>query len=299
MVNGEVWDDETEHRRVAERGVGYVFQEPSLFDHLSVEGNLMYGYRRCPPGRRRIEFAQTVDWLGLAPLLNRSVSGLSGGEAQRVAIGRALLSSPRLLLLDEPLAALDRARKQEILPFLERLHAELSIPMLYVSHSLDEVVRLADTLLLMAEGRVVERGPVRSVLTSEAGRHAMDEPFSMVIGQVVVACSEHRLTEVAVGEHRIRLPRAGVADGQAVRLRLQARDISLALSRPTQTSILNCLPATVTDIGPLGEDGQRLVTLTLDGNAVLARVSGLSCEKLGLKPGLDVFAQIKAASVVQ
>lgn len=300
VINGEIWDDEGAHRTTAQRQVGYVFQEPSLFSHLSVEQNLLYGYRRLSPDDRRIHAAEVIELLGLEPLLARTVAGLSGGEAQRVAIGRALLASPRLLLLDEPLAALDRARKAEILPFLERLHEHLSIPMILVSHALDEVVRLADTLLLMEDGQLTARGPLATVLGSQAGLSAMaEEPFSVVIGEVVNADNAYRLTEVRLDTHRVLLPRVDVSNGQRIRLRLQARDISLSLTKSEHSSILNCLPVQLLDIGPVSEDGQRLAHLQLGRHVLLARVSALSCEKLGLTPGMALIAQIKAASVIQ
>lgn len=300
VINGEVWDDDGVHRTTAERGVGYVFQEPSLFMHLSVEQNLLYGYRRLKPGDRRISRADVIELLGIEALLPRPVAGLSGGEAQRVAIGRALLASPRLLLLDEPLAALDRARKAEILPFLERLHENLSIPMILVSHALDEVVKLADTLLLMDGGQLTARGPLATVLSSQAGLSAMaEEPFSVVTGEVTHACNAYRLSEVQVAGHRFLLPKAAVHSGQRIRLRLLARDISLSLVKSEQSSILNCLPVQLLDIGPVSDDGQRLVRLQLGRQTLLARVSALSSEKLGLEPGMELIAQIKAASVIQ
>lgn len=299
-IQGDLWDDAHRHRPTVQRRVGYVFQEPSLFSHLSVEQNLLFGFKRLPPAERRIRRDEVIDLLGLRNLLGRPVVRLSGGEAQRVAIGRALLASPRLLLLDEPLAALDPALKADILPFLERLHETLPIPMLYVSHSMDEMVRLADHLLLMHQGRLTAQGPALTVLASDMGQHAMGrDPFSVVTGRVVTECNAHRLTEVDVGGHRMRLPKTDVRVGHSVRLRLMARDISLSLEAPRASSILNALPATVTGVGPVSDDGQRLVRLRLGDMPLLARVSALSCEILAIHPGQAVVAQIKAASVVR
>lgn len=300
VIQGEVWHDGHRRRPTIERRIGYVFQEPSLFSHLSVRQNLLFGYRRLAPGERCIEQEEVIELLGLDALLGRPVNRLSGGEAQRVAIGRALLASPRLLLLDEPLAALDQDRKAEILPFLERLHDTLSIPMLYVSHSIDEVVRLADHLLLMRDGRLTAEGPLMTVLASDEGQEVMRrEPFAVLSGKVVAPCTEHKLTEVEVSGHVIRLPRVPVRSGQVIRLRLLARDISLSLEPPRQSSILNCLSVIVAAIGPISEDGQQLIQLRLEDTPLVAKISALSCQLLRLKPGQPIIAQVKAASVVR
>jgi len=295
-VDGEAWQDDARglflppHRR----GIGLVFQDARLFPHLDVAGNLDYAARRAG---RRAELAATAELLGLGGLLRRRPDSLSGGERQRVAIARALLSRPRLLLLDEPLSALDLARKDEILPYLERLQRELRIPALYVTHSLDEVIRLATRLVAMDAGRTVAAGPTAELLARLDLPLARRQDASAVLeGRVEAHEEAYALTMVRVGEQRWRLPRLDAAPGSAVRLRVQARDVSIALDPPGRTSILNILPARVDALGA-AERGQRLVRLAVDGGTLLARLSEHSCVELGLAPGLAVHAQVKGVAL--
>jgi molybdate transport system ATP-binding protein len=275
-----------------------VFQEASLFQHLSVQGNLEYGLRRTAPGQRRVGLDDAVDLLGIGPLLKRRTHGLSGGERQRVAIARALLTSPRLLLMDEPLAALDRAGKQEILPYLERLHTELAMPVLYVSHAADEVARLADYLVLLEAGRVRASGPLGELLTRlDLAREQGQEAEAVIEATVAGHDEAYHLSYLDFSGGRICVVRNRLAPGKTARLRILARDVSLTLERQRGTSILNIFPAVVDS---LAEDGpaQMLVRLDVGGTALLSRVTRKSSGALELAPGRPVFVQIKAVALV-
>jgi molybdate transport system ATP-binding protein len=296
-VAGEVWQDAQHFRPTHRRALGYVFQEASLFPHLSVRGNLEYGWKRVPAAERRIGFDAVVDWLGLVPLLARRSHELSGGQRQRVAIGRALLTSPRLLLMDEPLSALDTASRAEILPYLESLHRELDLPILYVSHALDEVARLADHLLLIDAGRITYQGPLVDGLTRLDLPLAHRDMAGAVIDTTVVAHDpQFQLTRVAHRDLVLELPGVFGAPGQPLRVRIAARDVSLALERPSQTSILNLLPARVIELAD-DAPGQVLVRLALQDTVLLARITRKSAHALNLQPGMAVVAQVKSVAV--
>ncbi len=299
-VNGELWQDEARRHFLPahRRAVGYVFQEPSLFPHLSVRGNLDYGGRRTRGGAAA-DRRSLVQLMGIGALLDRATDRLSGGERQRVAIARALLRWPRLLLLDEPMAALDAARKAEIIPFLERLHRELEIPAIYVSHSVDEVFRLADFLVVLGEGRVLASGPVQ-VLAARldlSGRFA--EEAGVVIETVVAAHEPvDHLTRLVFAGGAVLVPRRPEPPGSRVRCRIQARDVSIALRQPAEVSILNTLLATITDMADTADPAQVLVRLETGGTPLLARITRRSWRALGLAPGREVWAQVKAVAVL-
>ena len=304
VVNGDIWQDDARRlwRPTHQRALGVVFQDSGLFEHLTVQGNLDFGLRRVPPAERRVALPQAVELLGIGPLLARRPAQLSGGERQRVAIARALATSPRLLLMDEPLAALDAARKAELLPYFERLSRELGVPMLYVTHSLDEVARLARHLLLIDAGRVTAQGPAAALLARlDVARQHGDDASALIEGTVAALDADYQLLQVRFDGGAIQCgPRAGAvppAPGQRVRLRVLARDVSLALSRARDTSILNVLPATVQS---LADDGpaQTLVALEVGGTPLLARVTRKSTEALALTPGQPVYAQIKGVAVL-
>lgn len=301
VVNGEVWQDETLFLPAHKRPLGYVFQEASLFEHLNVRQNLEFGYRRLAPEARRIAFDDVVQWLGLEGLLSRYPQGLSGGERQRVAIGRALLVSPRILLMDEPLSALDQPSKAEIMPYLERLHRELSIPVIYVTHSLDEVAQLADHMIQLQEGRVIAEGNAMELLSrlhqpSVAG----EEPGAVVEAIVSNHDGVQHLTDLALSDEvSLLAPRLEAAMGAPVRIRIPAREVSISLSKPEGTSILNILPARIIDHSE-GDPGRVLVQLELnDGTRLLSRISRYSWEKLGLHEGMQVEAQIKSMGLAR
>lgn len=299
-VNGDVWQDDTQDLRVPvhQRALGYVFQDANLFTHLSVAQNLTYGMRRVAPALRRVSLDQAVALLGIGHLMDRKPATLSGGERQRVAIARALATSPRLLLMDEPLAALDAQRKAEILPYLEKLHAELDIPVLYVSHALDEVARLADHLVLLNAGRVTASGPTHELLTRLDLPLAHGDTASAVItARVRHHDAADHLTTTRFSGGILIVPQQAAAPGQLLRIRVQARDVSLTLHQQTGTSILNILRATVTALAP-DSPGQVMVALDAGGCPLLARVTARSAQALGLAPGLALFAQIKGVAIL-
>jgi molybdate transport system ATP-binding protein len=254
--------------------------------------------RRVPEADRRIPLQRAVALLGIEPLLKRQPATLSGGERQRVAIARALAVSPRLLLMDEPLAAVDLERRQEILPWIESLHRELDIPVIYVSHSPEEVARLADHLVLLREGRVLAAGDVHDLFTRLDLPLALDNDATSVIEATVAGHDEeYRLTHLEFVGGRLTLARQSVAVGSAVRLRLAARDVSLTLQRQTGTSILNILPVTVQDIS-LSDEAQVTVRLLAGRVPILARVTRKSARDLGLQPGMAVYAQVKGIALL-
>ncbi len=283
------------------RRFGYVFQEPRLFTHLSVLGNLEFSYKRVTPQQRTIEWQQVVELLELQPLLARAVDNLSLGEQQRVAIGRALLSSPRLLLMDEPLASLDQQRKQEILPYIQRLGSELRLPLLYVSHSLTEILPLAQTLLLLRHGRVVACGPLLDVCSDLRWVDSLGALAGAVLETQVAAHEpEFALTRLDLHGQSLYVPLQQSRVGSGLRVQVLARNISLALQPPASlTSVLNVLKARVVAIGvPLAD--HHAVQVKLDvGVPLLASISRKSLHTLALQPGQEVYAMIKAVSMGQ
>jgi molybdate transport system ATP-binding protein len=297
VVNGEVWQDEKFFMPVHKRPIGYVFQEASLFPHLSVKQNLAFGLKRIAEQERQLKMEQVVGWLGIGYLLSRSPNRLSGGERQRVAIARALLTSPRLLLMDEPLSALDTNSKTEILPYLERLHAELSIPVIYVSHSPDEVARLADHLVLMEKGRVIADGPITELMTRLDLSIARDREAESILETVVAAHQpEFHLSQLSFPGGTVNTRMLSVPEGTPQRVRIHARDVSLSLNPHEDSSILNILPATILEFAPLTE-WQMLVRLGLGPDAsipLLARITRRSASHLELEPGKKVYAQVKS-----
>lgn len=280
------------------RRIGYVFQDARLFPHLTVRQNLLYG-RWFAPGTDGPPLGRIVEMLGIGALLQRRPGALSGGERQRVALGRAILANPRLLLMDEPLAALDDPRKAEILPYLERLRDEVGLPILYVSHSMAEVARLATTLVLLDHGRVVACGPAEDVLSDPATAPALGlREAGALLSARVEAQEEDGLTRLATPAGPLLLPRVARPPGTALRLRIMAQDVMLALQRPNGISALNVLAATVEEVR-LGDGPGALVRLRAGEAAILARVTRRSALALDLRPGLPVFAVLKAVSVAQ
>ena len=299
-VNGETWQDEAglfvpPHRRA----VGYVFQEASLFPHLDVARNIAYGQRRVPAAQRRFDLDQAIALLGLEPLLARRPDSLSGGERQRVAIARALACSPRLLLMDEPLAAVDQARRGELLPYLQRLHESLALPVVYVTHAIDEVARLADHLVLLEAGRVRASGPAAELMTRlDLPLAQVDAACALVEASVLDHDLAQHLTRVGFAGGVLALGHQPLAPGAALRLRVPARDVSLALSHHEDTSVLNIIPAQVVALHEeAGLPGQVMVRLDAGGTALLARVTKRSAQALQLAPGLRLYAQIKGVAL--
>lgn len=297
-VGSRVWQDADRFLPAHQRPVGYVFQEASLFSHLDVCRNLDYGYRRVPTSERRVEMDQAIDLLGLERLLDRTTADLSGGERQRVAIARALLTSPRLLLLDEPLTGLDRETKTEIVPYLQRLHEQLEIPVLYVSHSHDEVARIADHLVLMESGRVLAAGPCGEMLTRlDLPALRGDDAEAILEATVESRDDAYQLTRLAYTGGSLLVAGTDLPVGQVVRLRVLARDVSLTLEHQTATSILNILPVTVEALAE-ESPAQILVRLSSGDAALLSRVTRKSADALGLEPGKRLHAQIKTVAIL-
>ena len=317
-VAGQTWQDDAQglHLPTHRRAIGMVFQEASLFAHLSVRDNLLYGFRRIPAGERRIQPEQAIDLLGIGHLMGRRTDGLSGGERQRVAIARALLTSPALLLMDEPLSALDAARKAEVLPYLAALSGS-GVPIVYVTHSLDEAARLADHLVLMHGGRIEASGLAEAVMARPDSPLAQLEDASSILHATLVA------HEAGSGLSRLQLGPAGGASlagegggedddasslwvggcpqalGERVRVRVLARDVSVALSRAADSSILNILPATVEALHEADATSVMLRLRLQDGSALLARLTRRSVQTLGLRTGQPVYAQIKGAALLR
>ena len=299
VVAGETWQDERAgvSRPAHERDIGYVFQEPRLFGHLDVRANLLYGARRVRGAKSVANFDGVVGLLGLGERLDSRPQELSGGEAQRVAIGRALLRAPRFILMDEPLAALDAARRDEILPFLERLHAESATPIVYVSHNIDEICRLCDHLAVMDGGRIVADGGLQEVLTRlDVPQLRGEEAGSVIEGDVEGFDAEYELTRLRLAGGELLVPGMHATAGSRLRLRIRANDVSLCRERPRNTTILNILQANIEAIDN-APGASRLVRLAIGSDRLLARITRRSCDDLGLRAGEDIHAQIKAVAV--
>jgi molybdate transport system ATP-binding protein len=297
-IGPHTWQDQSTFTPCHQRAAGLVFQDGALFSHLSVRGNLEYGMKRATRSDRTAGFDEVIDLLGLNELLDRHTDDLSGGERQRVALGRALLTGPDLLLLDEPLASLDRGARRAIYPYLEMLHTEIALPVLYVTHSLDEAARLADHLLLMENGRVTAAGPLPELMTDLDGTLSRTLEAGAVLSAVVAGHeSEYHLTRLEFDGGQILVPDPDLELGQAVRLRILARDVSLALEPATGTSILNILPTRVTGVAAR-RPGRVMVRLEVGDTALLAAVTERSAAALDLKPGREVFAQIKSIALL-
>jgi molybdate transport system ATP-binding protein len=274
------------------RRIGYVFQDSRLFPHLSVRGNLLYGRWFAGDGGAAADLASVVDLLGIGHLLERRPESLSGGEKQRVAIGRALLAQPRLLLMDEPLASLDEARRAEILPYIERLRDEAGVPILYVSHSVTEVARLATTVVILTEGRVTAVGPVADILPlADAG------DAGGVLDAVVARHDEaFQLSVLTTAAGELQVPRLSAPAGASVRAYIRARDVMLSLRPPEEISALNVLAGRVAAIVPAANGAQADVRLDCNGANLTARLTAKSVERLALAPGRPVYAVIKSVS---
>ena len=299
-LDGECWFDPARGIDVPaeRRRIGYVFQDARLFPHLDVAGNLGYGAARARPLTRYADRDEVIALLGLGALLGRRVHGLSGGERQRVALGRALLAQPALLLLDEPLAAMDVARREEVLPYLETLRDRYAIPMLYVSHQYDEVLRLANYIVLMADGAVAASGT-----PSELGSHPRlqaligAEAVGAVIDATVTSVGPAAgLAEVTIGAARMKLSIPGAAAGAKVRLNVLARDVILAIRPPEGLSVRNAFAGHLLELKAEAADSV-LATVAIDGTRILARISPAAVEELHLAPGMAVWALVKAASL--
>jgi molybdate transport system ATP-binding protein len=302
-IAGSAWQDDAQGVFLPtwQRPLGYVFQEASLFDHLDVRGNLAFARKRgSRAAREGLALEAAVELLGIGHLLARRTSELSGGERQRVAIARALAAQPRVLLLDEPLAALDAARRQEILPWLERLRDQLRIPMLYVTHSADEMARLADTLVLLEQGRALACGPLAPTLARLDLPIALGEDAGAVLhGTVAERDARWHLARVQFPGGSLWVRDHDLPLGRAVRVRVLARDVSLAMREAEGSSIQNLLRCQVETVGPGAHPSQALVRLICGEAALLARITARAADTLRLAPGMPVWAQVKSAALVE
>ena len=296
-VAGEVWQDAARWVPTHKRPIGYVFQEASLFPHLTVMGNLRYGMRRIGEAQR-VSLDHAIELLGIGRLLDRKPDRLSGGERQRVGMARALAVSPRLLLMDEPLAALDLKRKQEILPYLERLHDELDIPVLYVSHAPDEVARLADYLVAMEGGRVLASGPLADTLARLDLPIRLGEDAGAILDATVGAVDHHwHLARVDFAGGNLWARDQGLAVGRRVRVRVLARDVSLA-EQPGTSSIQNVLRGRVDAVGDDEHPGVTLVRVRVGTTVLLARLTKRAAASLGVTPGRELWVQVKSVALL-
>lgn len=277
------------------RRIGYVFQDSRLFPHMNVRDNLLYGERRSRDVTTASRYDDIVELLGIAPLLTRVPYGLSGGERQRVALGRALLARPRLLLMDEPLASLDDARKDEVLPYLDRLHSATGTPIIYVSHSAAEVTRLADHLVLMAQGRVSAAGPLHELATRLDLWGALGAAFTGAIldGEIVAHDSERKLTKIGTSAGAFQAPAIDAALGTKLRLRIPARDVVLATTPPTGLSVQNILKGTLAEISN-DDHGRTRVRVTVAHAPILAELTTDAARRLGLAQGAEIYVLIKS-----
>lgn len=303
-LNGDVWQDEKTGVFVPPhlRGIGYVSQDPDLFPHLSVRNNLMYAHRRAPQEGRIVSWDDVVRWLEIESLLGRTVGNLSGGERQRVAVARALLTAPRLLLMDEPVSSLDEPARRDVLSYLERVIQHISLPVIYVSHSLIEVARLADNLVWMVDGRVSDAGPVSKVLGRlDFARWRGEEPGVVLEGIVRDHDEQFQLTTVATPLGDLTISRRPEPSGTPIRVQISARDVSLGLLAQHESSILNELQLSVLEVADhspsdcivrLGGSGGA------DGPMLLARITHKSRAQLHLKQGSRVFARVKSVAVL-
>jgi molybdate transport system ATP-binding protein len=299
VVDGQRWQDGDGHFvPTHQRGIGMVFQEANLFPHLTVQGNLDFGLKRASAPRATLDAA--VELLGVGALLARRTDALSGGERQRVAIARALATAPRLLLMDEPLAALDARRKQEIVPFLERLHRELTMPVVYVTHAIGEVMRLADHVVALDAGRATAEGPLHEMLARlDLPTLAQDEQAGVVLPCTVAERqSAWQLARMDFDGGSLWTRDSGHPLGQAVRVQVLARDVSLALSEATDSSVANHLPGTVQALAADVHPANQLALVRVGGVLLMSRLTRRSADRLGLKAGQPVWVQVKAVAVL-
>ncbi|WP_347246710.1 molybdenum ABC transporter ATP-binding protein [Thermomonas sp.] len=295
QIAGELWQAPQFRLPAHRRAVGMVFQHSALLPHLNVEGNLRYGWKRA--GASTALLAQWIERLQLTPLLARRPHSLSGGERQRVALARALVTAPKVLLLDEPLSALDAQRRSEILPFLETVRRDAGIPILYVTHAVEEVARLADYLVLMEAGHITSAGPALELLNRNDLPLALRDDAGVVLDAQVIDRDAHGLLALHTRAGTLYAHGPAHPPGTPLRIRIQARDVSLALHHHDDSSLLNLLPATLETLDAL-PGGQVQVRLLANGTPLLARISYRSLERLQLQPGMALWVQIKAVALL-
>jgi molybdate transport system ATP-binding protein len=297
-VGDQVWQAPRRFVPPHQRAIGYVFQEASLLPHLTVQQNLSFGLQRVNT-ELRIAYDQAVELLGVGGMLQRLPHQLSGGERQRVAIGRALLTQPQLLLMDEPLSALDSEGKQQILPYLEALTRNLEIPTLYVSHSLEEVTRLCQRMVCLESGRVTDSGELTEVVARMPLSRQVGEPSAVIESRILAHDPGYGLSYLDLEGHRLSVSLRDAQLGETVRVRVPARDVAISVHRIEGSSMLNTLPATIIGIEPFPDGVRMLVHLQCGRSSLLAKITRKSFELLGLREGMSVFAQVKTVSLLQ
>lgn len=300
-IGDQTWLDSGRHVSTPtwKREIGYVFQEASLFEHLNVRDNLYFGLKRVQQSHGSAGLNEAVSLLGIEHLLGRSIQSLSGGERQRVAIARALATQPKLLLLDEPLASLDVARRREVLPWLERLHDALKMPMVYVTHAMDEVARLADYVVLLEQGRVSTCGPLTEVTCSRELALAIGEDAGVISTAIVVGRDEvHHLAQLLFGDAKLWVRDQGLVIGQTVRIRMLARDVSLTKTVQEDTTIQNHLPGVIESIDTFLHPAQAAVRVRCGREILIAHVTLRSLQRLELRPGSPIWCQVKSIALM-
>ena len=298
QVGSDTWQSDELFIPTHKRSLGYVFQESSLFNHLRIKANLDYAYKRSIKSDPKF-YAQIIELLGLEPLLNRFPAQISGGERQRVAIARALLVRPNFLLMDEPLASLDEARKQEILPYFERIHREFEFPILYVTHSMNELMRLADHVLVMDQGQLLKQGDPVQVFSQGETLDQEEDAGVLLQGRVVQHDRQWHLALMQLSGGELWVRDTGYAEGDIMRARVQARDVSLSLSPHSDSSILNRLAVEVVNIKDSSDPAVAQIQVKAGEDYLLARITRKSVNQLGLKVGMSLWAQIKSAAVIR
>ena len=300
-IANHVWQDEESFIPVQDRKIGFVFQESRLFPHMNIQDNLLYGYQRTLPDERNLQFDEVAQVLNLETLLKRRPQKLSGGERQRVAIGRALLTSPKLLLMDEPLASLDMQLKAEIIPFIKKIESEFKTPIVYVTHSMNEVLQLVDTMVILKDGKVENIGSVEEVFSDVRMREAVgDEQLGAVLKtEVLEHDKEFGLTKLDFMGQVLHVPRQHISVGQNLRVHIHSKDVILSTLPPAgATSVLNILRAKVEKVGELDPQGYS-VDIELDaGRPILATITRKSLDKLNLQSGQRIYAHIKAIKMM-
>jgi molybdate transport system ATP-binding protein len=297
-IAGHCWQNQQQNKPTYQREIGYVSQVPCLFPHLSVKQNIEYGYQRVKSQQKWIP-GEVIELLGVQHLIKRMPMQLSGGEKQRISIARALLTNPKLLLMDEPLSALDHQGKHELLALIASIHDELNLPIFYVSHSADEVAAIADHLILMADGQIIASGAVNQMLIrSDLPMFHADDARSVIIATVVDYEADYQLTHLQLGDEQIRVAGQSIPIGETVRLQILAKDVSLSMSHVTNSSILNILPVIVEQIIDEQKAAWLTVKLKLGESHILARITRKSADHLALKPGCHCFAQVKSVALL-
>lgn len=300
-LNGELWQNSKHWLAPHKRSVGYVFQEASLFPHLSAKENLEFAIKRASVTPAIIDYQEVIALMGIEPLLTKSPSQLSGGERQRIAIARALLIQPKVLLMDEPLSALDEMLKQDILPYLEALCKRVKIPIVYVSHSIDEVIRLADYLVVLDNGKVIDQGVTQAVLGKLPANPIHFQEASVLISGIITEQDDTwGLSTLQFSNHSMRVKRNNEKIGDTIKLRVQSKDVSISLSCEDSSSILNRLCVVIDDLITDSKDPSMVTVRMLAGSTpILANITALSADRLNLRKGLNVIAQIKSAAVLR